>query len=162
MCAQPHDQNVRFILPVGFQNARCPHEIRYAFADGKATANYLCRPTNHGPQDTSHKGWENTVEVVVTSTMMVAHFPLLLLSRCCRSVEASQRTYTTFVIVQVLAGVLTVTSSIFFAYVLSNAASIMSAAFGIYSLLVGTVIAAKRPRIEDSVVPVMQGYDSSI
>lgn len=97
-------------------------------------------------------GWKHTVEIVVTGTMMVAHAPLLLLVRCgcCWFTKREERVFVMFVAVQVLAGVATSLASLFFWIVSGEGVALTSAAFGMYSLLVGTVIAAKKSSMDNS------------
>lgn len=95
-------------------------------------------------------GWQHTVEFVVTVTMLVAQAPfsLPLYWGCCWFIRRQERMFVMFIVVQVLAGVWTTAASIFFWYISGEAMAILSSIFGLYSPLVGTVVAAKQASIE--------------
>lgn len=111
---------------------------------------FLVHRTGFGSRGAPPLGWQHTVEFVVTVTMLVAHAPLCLpvYCGCCWFIRREERTFVMFIVVQIVAGVLTTAASIFFWYVSGEAVAILSSGFGLYSLLVGTVVAAKKASIE--------------
>ncbi|CAM9535682.1 unnamed protein product [Ectocarpus sp. 12 AP-2014] len=113
----------------------------YVFSDGKSIANFLINRVGH-----KEATWDNTMELVAWHTLVFCHAPFLSVQRqCFRSqVNPQFKGYLTIILVQLIAGGLTEASSIFFAVMGGGTVSIVSAWFGMYSLVMTTMLAVYR------------------
>lgn len=112
------------------------------FSDGKAITNFL---VNRMGQQTEW-AWNNAMELVAWHTLVGVHSPFLfVLSSCCQFFDDRRfNMYVAIIFVQLIAGALTEISSIFFALMGGGTVSIVSAWFGLYSLIMSTILAVYR------------------
>eukprot|EP00903_Cladosiphon_okamuranus_P010605 g10029.t1 len=118
--------------------SRFPGFARYAFADGKATADFLINRTRRRSST-----WFNTMELVGWYALVSLHIPVLL-PFCSVSPASRKYQYVIIVAVQLVAGALTEAASVFFAIMGGETVSIFSAWFGFYSLVMSTTVAVWR------------------
>ncbi len=112
---------------------------RYMFSDGKSITNFLVN--RMGRQ--GEWAWDNAMELVAWHTLVGMHSPVLVALSSCRRCDENQMfdMYLTIVVVQLVAGMLTEIASIFFAIMGGETVSIVSAWFGLYSLIMSTILA---------------------
>lgn len=109
------------------------------FSDGKSITNFLINRVGRQNEWT----WDNAMELVAWHTLVGMHSPFLVVfSSSRRCVENPLfDMYLTIVFVQLVAGTLTEIGSIFFAIMGGETISIVSAWFGLYSLIMSTILA---------------------
>ncbi|CBJ26342.1 expressed unknown protein [Ectocarpus siliculosus] len=129
--------------PISVRNVvkNVPGLARYVFSDGKSITNFLINRVGH--KETT---WDNTMELVAWHTLVFCHAPFLSVQRRCfrYQVNSQFNGYLTIILVQLIAGGLTEASSIFFAVMGGGTVSIVSAWFGLYSLVMTTMLAVYR------------------
>ncbi|CAN0025942.1 unnamed protein product [Ectocarpus fasciculatus] len=113
----------------------------YVFSDGKSITNFLINRV--GQKETT---WDNTMELVAWHTLVVCNAPFLWAQRRCFRFQANPQFngYLTIILVQMVAGGMTEASSIFVAVMGGGTVSIISAWFGLYSLVMTTMLAVYR------------------
>lgn len=115
--------------------------LRYVFSDGKSITNFLINRI--GQKETT---WDNTMELVAWHTLVFCNTPFLWAQRRCFRFQVNRQFngYLTIILVQMVAGGMTEASSIFVAVMGGGTVSIVSAWFGLYSLVMTTMLAVYR------------------
>lgn len=137
--AAPQSTNQKIWKTASLRNE--PEHLRYVFSDGKSITNFLINRVGH--KETT---WDNTMELVAWYTLVFCHAPFLSVQKRCFRHQANTQFngYLTIILVQLIAGGLTEASSIFFAVMGGGTVSIVSAWFGLYSLVMTTMLAVYR------------------